>query len=116
MLPRVIKGGSTLAIRAGKPYRPPAYCYACGTAFPWTAAKLRAAKELADELDDLSEADRNKLKRSLDDLVAGGPKTEVAVLRFKKLMSTVSKEGVAAMRSIVVDVVSEAAKKMLFGG
>lgn len=30
------------------PYHVPAHCFECGTAFPWTAEKLGAAKDLAD--------------------------------------------------------------------
>ena len=32
-------------------YAAPAFCYKCGNPFPWTAARLRAAEDLADELD-----------------------------------------------------------------
>jgi hypothetical protein len=38
---------------------PPKYCHNCGTAFPWTAAKLAAAKEYAADLDGLDESFEN---------------------------------------------------------
>ena len=69
------------------PYKsPPSYCHACGKPYPWTALKLEAAKELVEELDGLDAEERQLLKQSLDDLVTDSPKTEVAGLRFKRLM------------------------------
>lgn len=65
---------------------PPSYCRACGKPYPWTALKLEAAKELVEELDGLDAEERQLLKQSLDDLVTDSPKTEVAGLRFKRLM------------------------------
>ncbi|HUW13292.1 MAG TPA: DUF2321 domain-containing protein, partial [Anaerolineae bacterium] len=34
----------------GFPYSPPAFCHNCGAAYPWTEARLGAARDLADEL------------------------------------------------------------------
>ncbi|UTW51906.1 DUF2321 domain-containing protein [bacterium SCSIO 12827] len=96
-------------------YTPPNFCHECGTAFPWARAKIDAAKELADELDELSDDEKEKLKSTIDDLVVAGPKTEVAALRYKKLVGKVGMATASALRSILVDVASEAAKKLLFG-
>lgn len=99
----------------GYDYSAPAFCFACGTPFPWTASGLEAARELADELDGLSNDDRHVLKLSLDELVREGPKTAVAETRFKRIMRQTGKEGIDAMRHILVDIVSESVKKSLFG-
>jgi hypothetical protein len=69
---------------------------------------------LADELDELDEAERDKLKGSLDDLVKDSPQTEVAASRFKKIMGKLGTQSASALKSIVIDVVSETAKKALF--
>ena len=47
-------------------YAAPAFCDKCGKPFPWTAVGLRAAKDLADELDGLTSAEQVSLKESLD--------------------------------------------------
>lgn len=94
----------------------PSYCHNCGTAFPWTASSLEAAAELADELDELSSEEKEQLKNSFPDLVKNTPKTVVAETRFKKLMKKAGAEAYDGMKSILVDVVSEAVKKSLFGG
>jgi hypothetical protein len=96
-------------------YESPSFCHSCGKPFPWTLSKLEAAKELANEMDELSLEERERLKMSIDDLVASNPKTEVAAVRYKKIMSRVGREAAASMRSILTDILSEAAKKALFG-
>lgn len=94
----------------------PNFCHACGKPYPWTERRIDSAKALADEFDDLSPDDREKLKQSLDDLYRDSPQTEVAAIRFKKIMAKVGKESYSAMKEIIVGVLSEAARKSIFGG
>ena len=93
----------------------PSFCHECGKAYPWTEQKLEAAWELADELEELSDEEKEKLKQNLKDLVRDTPKTELATTRVKKILSKVGKESFAAMKSILLDLATEAAKKALFG-
>ena len=98
---------------SGHGYAKPAFCVACGSPFPWTESKLKAAKELSDELD-LSIEDISKLKESLGDLVKDTPKTTVAATRFKKIMSKAGKSAGDGFRKILIDVITEAAKKIIW--
>ncbi len=95
-------------------YHPPAFCHSCGDPFPWTQATLEAARELARELDALDENDRTTLEHSLDDLVRDTPATAVAALRFKKIVEKAGREAVAGFRHLLVDVVSETVKKLIW--
>jgi hypothetical protein len=97
-------------------YTPPAYCFNCGKPFPWTAEKLSAANELADELDGMNADDREKLKAAISDVAAGGPRAEVGAARIKRLLGRASTGARQALWKISVDVASEAAKKILLGG
>ena len=110
-----IRGYYHLPNVVGFGYTAPAFCYKCGEPFPWTAAALRAAEDLADELDDLSADEKDSLKKALPDLVRETPRARVAETRFKKLMRKVSEEGVEGMRGILTDIVSETVRKTLFG-
>ncbi len=96
-------------------YDPPAYCFACGVAFPWTTEKLAVAKELADELDGVSADDRATLKIAIEEVAAGGPRAEVGAARIKRLLGKASSGVGRALWKISVDVASEAAKKVLLG-
>jgi len=91
------------------------YCHACGKPYPWTSARIDAAKALAQELEGLSDADKLLLQSSIDDLVADSPMTSVAVVRFKKVIAKAGRQAADGFRDILVNVLSEAVRKQLWG-
>ena len=93
----------------------PKFCHACGQPYPWTSSKIEAAKALASEVDELTDADRILLSSSIDDLIADTPKTSVAIVRFKRLAAKGGKEIADGFRRTLVDIVSEAARKSIWG-
>jgi hypothetical protein len=96
----------------------PALCFpeiAFGKPFPWTAEKIEAAKSLADELENLSAEDRAALKITIDDVAGGGPRAEAGAARLKRMLGKATTTAGQALYRIVVDVASEATKKMLLG-
>lgn len=96
-------------------YSKPSYCHNCGKPYPWTTSGLEAAWELADELENLSDEEKQQLKDSFPDLMRDTPKTVVAETRFKKIMKKAGTEAYDAMKFILIDIVSEAVKKSVFG-
>ena len=76
---------------------------------------MEAAKELAQELEDISPEEKDILSDSLDDLIADNPKTTLAASRFKRIMSKVGKIAYSEMKTIFVELASETAKKTMFG-
>ena len=95
-------------------YNKPAFCHNCGRPYPWTDSKLRAARALSDELDNLTPDERDLLKKSLDDIVRDTPQTTLSALRFKKIAAKAGLTAANALRDILVDIVSEAAKKVIW--
>jgi hypothetical protein len=95
-------------------YSPPAYCHQCGAAYPWTTTRLEAARELARESDRLDDNEKGVLSRSLDDLVRETPNTPVAIARFKKLVAKAGGTVAESLKSILVEIVSEAVKKQIW--
>lgn len=96
-------------------YIPPKFCNGCGKAFPWTASALQAARMYADELSELSPEERQLLKGALDDLVKDTSATPLAAARFKKLLRKAGSGALEAMRKLVIDIVSDTAKKAITG-
>jgi hypothetical protein len=94
---------------------PPKHCHNCGTAFPWTAAKLTAAKEYAAELDGLDESEKARLQSAIEDLATDGPRTELAAGRFKRLMGKARQAVGSGLYKIALDIATDAAKKMIIG-
>jgi len=90
------------------------FCPECGKAYPWTETRLKAAKELSDELENLSPEEREILKKSLDDIVWDTPQTPVAATRFKRLVAKAGPVVADSFRKILVDVLSETAKKIIW--
>jgi hypothetical protein len=96
------------------PYTPPSFCPDCGKPYPWTESKLKAAQELTDLLEDLSPEEREILKKSFDDIIRDTPQTTVSATRFKKIVAKAGKVAADGFREILVDVLSEAAKKIIW--
>lgn len=96
-------------------YTPPAHCHNCGSAFPWTARKIAGAVELVEVGGGLTDSEIVQLRTDLTELTRDSPKTQVASLRFKKAMAKVGSTVAQGVRDIVVDVLSEAAKKAIWG-
>src|SRR5262249_28004033 len=105
-----------IMLGSGGRFPAPSFCAECGNPFPWTEGRLDAARALADDLDGLSETEREALKKSLDDLVRDSPQTPVATQRFKKFIAKAGKEAASGFKEILIGVVSETAKKALWPG
>lgn len=93
---------------------PPKYCYKCGDPFPWTRASLEALKELAELDDSLDEGDVEDLAVSAEEILSETPKTKVAAIRFKKILSRAGSETATAARELFVDIVAETAKRTIW--
>lgn len=93
----------------------PAYCHNCGKPYPWTDTRIKAARELAQEFD-ISSEDKEILTESIVDIISDSPRTTLGATRFKKIMVKVGKEGTAALKNVLVDIVSEAVKKTIWPG
>jgi hypothetical protein len=102
-------------IAVGGESQGPGFCHKCGKPYPWTEMRLQAAKDYADELDELNPEEKEQLKGSLDELIRQTPRTEVASLRFKKVVKKVGKESYEGMKHVLTDLVSETVKKAIFG-
>ena len=96
-------------------YSPPNFCFNCGTPFPWMEARSKVAKELAGELTELHASDRDMLKAAIGDLSSDTPRTELAAYRYTKILQKAGRGAREALTSIMMDIATEAAKKLLFG-
>ncbi|MBN2507599.1 MAG: DUF2321 domain-containing protein [Verrucomicrobia bacterium] len=93
----------------------PGFCHQCGKPYPWTERRLQAALELVGELDELAPEERETLRRSLGDLARQGPATDLAAVRSRRILKKLSKEAHDMARSVIFELLSESARKTLFG-
>ena len=69
---------------------------------------------LADEIENLDESEKEQLKGSIKELIMEGPKTSLAISRYKKLMGKAGKFAYEEMKTLIVEIVSSTVKKSLF--
>lgn len=91
----------------------PSFCHACGAAFPWTKTRLEQAAELAGELEGLSDPEIAQLRESIPELSRDTPKTELATVRYKRIMAKAGGYAAGMLRDVVVSVATDAVKKHL---
>jgi hypothetical protein len=96
-------------------YTPPAFCFNCGNPFEWTRRRIGSAVELVEIDGHLTPAEVAQFRSDVTDLTVDGPKTIVASVRFKRIMSKVGGPIAEGVRKIIVEVLSEAAKKAIWG-
>lgn len=97
----------------GEKTKAPLYCYNCGNPFPWTEDAMEAARMIIDEEDKLKSDEKEKLKMSLQDLIADTPRTSLAVVRLKKALLCVGNITKDALIKFVVSFCCEAVKSQL---
>lgn len=94
----------------------PPFCIYCGKPFPWTESGLRAAKEYAEEMMNLTPEEKETLKKSIDDIVSDSAQTNVAVVRFKRVVSKGGSEASNVLNSILINLATQGAKDAIWGG
>lgn len=110
-----IKGEEIIGIPTfGFEPEPPKYCYKCGDPFPWTKASLEALEELAELDESLNEDDVKNLAVTAKEILSETPKTRVAAIKFKKILSRAGSETATAARELFVDIVAETAKRTIW--
>ena len=90
------------------------FCPDCSRPYPWIEIKLKAARDLSDELESLSPEERDLLKKSIDDIVRDTPQTTVAVSRFKRLVAKAGPVAAEGFKKILWDIASEFAKRQIW--
>lgn len=92
------------------------YCYKCGQPYPWTQEKLDATQELLELEGTLTSEELSYLADNMNSILVNTPKTKVVATKLKIAISKTSDVVSSALRDILVDIASEAAKKILFPG
>lgn len=96
------------------PYKPPSHCTGCGKPFPWTEERVHAIVDLI-EMTEAPASEQAALRDSIPALVAETPSTAVAVARFRKFFGGAGKQVADGIKSVVVEITTEAIRRQLFG-
>lgn len=94
-------------------YRPPSYCSNCGKPYPWTSAKIEALVELAKMEEVLSDKEVEVFSSHVKDISSDTPNTVVSTNKLIIMSKKFSARAWQEIRSLLVDIASETAKKIL---
>lgn len=101
-------------INTNRIYKKPSYCHNCSSPFPWTQKILDNAIELVSLDDELDAHSKELIKNAIPELLIDSPVTPVAITKYQKGISKSGQLLKNTMRQLLVDVVSETTKKILF--
>ncbi|WDA69233.1 DUF2321 domain-containing protein [Lactococcus lactis] len=92
----------------------PKYCRYCSNPYPWTELVINTTKEILSLEDGINESDKTLINDSIPDLLVDTPKTNLAIVKFKKGFASTSAIVKESLRELLVDIISETAKKAIF--
>jgi hypothetical protein len=90
----------------------PKYCTKCGRAFLWQVAALENLEGVLKE-SGLSDSDLKEMTTALPDVVHDTPKTQLASMKFKRILGGLKKPAYDIAVKVVTDIASETAKKVM---
>ena len=97
-------------------YDRPSFCYACGRPYPWTDRALRAAEELIGQDGGLTPGEIGRFSVDLAEVVRDTPQATASASRVKSALGKVAAGTAAAVRDILIDLVSESVRKLIWPG
>lgn len=106
--------GSKISYQYYFGYSEPSYCYNCSKPYPWTQEVIENAIELISLDDQIDENSKTIIKNTFPDLIVETPSTPVATAKFKKFSSGATNYIKDGLRDLLIDVVSDTAKKILW--
>jgi hypothetical protein len=101
-----------LAVIGG--YVLPKFCHNCGKPYPWTVKKMDAVYKLIDENKKLNSAEKEVLKKLIEELVKESPTKDLAIDESKRLIQKMGDETVKLLKNLLIELLSEVVKRQLF--
>jgi hypothetical protein len=108
---RVEQSKEELSAHSLGDYRPPNFCWQCGTAFPWISSAMQLAVEAVAA--DLTPAEAEEFRENLEELLKQTPRAQSLTTRFKQLWSKLRAPAADSIKNIFVEVASETLKRVI---
>jgi len=96
-------------------YQPPSFCHNCGFPFPWTEKIIETATELMKRSGNLTDEELKQFEEDLGELTKDTPQVRLSASRFKGFLEKVGPTIANGVREMIVDVISETAKRSIWG-
>ena len=108
-----IQGRSDGSFGYAVEYTVPSYCKDCGEPYPWTSSAIQTAMDILAEDENLSTDTYEKIVEILPDVVTETPKTQLAVIRLKKVFASIGKFAAEGLRQFIIDFGCEVVKQQM---
>ena len=95
-------------------YEAPNYCSECGNPYPWIERGIKSIGELI-ELTEANREDKDTIMEGINDIMISTPSTQATATRMRTFLDGASKHVATAIREIIVEIASDAAKKIILG-
>lgn len=92
----------------------PNYCPFCGKPYKWTQLIIDNSVQLLALEDDIDPGYKGIIKNAIPDLLVNTPTTPISITKFREIIGTLSQPIKDAFYQLLIDVISETAKKALF--
>ncbi len=94
----------------------PYYCDKCGKAYPWTLIAIETIQELLLLDPTFNQDDVNFISNNVSELITETPKTKLVATKMKLLIGKATVATGNLAKEILIDVLSETAKKIILEG
>ena len=108
-----IKGRSDDSFGYVGKYTIPSYCKDCGNPYPWTSSAIQATIAILAEDENLSADAHKKIVEILPDVMEETPKSQLAVIRLKKALTSIGKFAAEGLRQFIIDFGCEVVKQQM---
>ena len=95
------------------PYEVPPFCYNCGNPYPSIQNSIDGMMELMELEASFNESEKQEMQKALLDISNDSSRTEIGVLKVKKMYKKISPTTKNIFTNIVVNIATEKAKQEL---
>lgn len=95
-------------------YKVPKFCDNCGKPYPWIDASVAGVKDLLNTINGISDKEKGEFIEDLNNIIRENPNTENSSNKVKKFLSNAGKEIADGVKSLIVEIVAETAKRTIW--
>jgi hypothetical protein len=105
--------GAYIQFKDSRVHYVPNYCTECGEPFPWVSSALQELGRVTDEAQELTDQEKNALKRAYPELTKNTAKTRGAIETLKVYCTKFSPAAMAIVRTVLINVMTDEGKQGL---
>ncbi len=94
-------------------YHLPKFCDNCGTPYPWTQIKLKAAKDIISLVETLTHEQKHDFVLTLEQLIRETSEAPLSKIKFKRYIKKIENDLAQSIKELLIDIVPDSIKKSI---